>query len=629
MIAGLLAALAAAPVASSEPPTRPAEPARVKKQIAGAVISPDWVDDPSRALPYIQEAAEAGYRTFNFSVRNQKRSLLDPAVRDAVGELVSLCHRHALRAMLDTDPTWWGDVIAEQRPEAALQLTESVEATCRDGAYSFVAPMSPAGSGKGLATVLFAGIPAVFQADGNDFRRVPTADLAWQWMNGNKGVIVTGNVKGGYEGKLIFYVDFKTFGLADLAHPTYLKAQRQLLDLYRGIPLDAIGWDEPGKGPTTLTTFKTGEGFSKFFQQQNGYALEDRLVWLDHGDGRPEAVKLRCDYYRTLSEMNYRAQKEHNDYALELFGKNLMLGTHQTWSGLGPDLTAGVMDYFKLGKVSTAAWTDGSWNNQPFKFVVYNFMLAESLKKELRRRDAYYNDWGRWVPVVEDMRFATRFQMLFHINWWNIFYSDSTELILNYRQEPLRTLAQQDVANLDAFDAFVGDRFFPHTDVAIFYGWESMAALSKSLVGPLYATFANLSLCLADSGLFGAQVSSEGILHAVPDKRTFTVSGHRYRVLVVPFGVVMSGPVYGKIMQMCAAGVPVVFYGPPPAYLAETGKDITAEFAKAAGFKPFAFAEYETLRKFGGPWPKRRRSMSFRSHSESRGSTVRAQSHGL
>jgi len=48
--------------------------------------------------------------------------------------------------------------------------------------------------------------------------------------------------------------------------------------------------------------------------------------------------------------------------------------------------------------------------------------------------------------------------------------------------------------------------------------------------------------------------------------------------------------------------VPVVFYGPPPAYLAETGKDIAAEFAKSAGFKPFSFAEYETLRREWESW---------------------------
>ena len=209
-------------------------------------------------------------------------------------------------------------------------------------------------------TVLFAGIPAVFKQTDSGFQRLSNADVAWQSMNANDGVIVTGTVKGGGEDKLIFYVDFKTFTFADVVHPVYLKAQRKLLDMYRGIPLDGIGWDEPGKGIALVDTFKTGEGFSCLFQQRNGYSLEDRLVWLDHGDGSAEAIKVRCDYYRTLVEMNYCAQKAFNLYAKEIFGRDLMLGTHQTWSGLPMDFTAGCMDYFKLGKLLTAAWTDGS-----------------------------------------------------------------------------------------------------------------------------------------------------------------------------------------------------------------------------------------------------------------------------
>ena len=567
---------------------------RVEKQLAGANISPDWVEDPSRAAPYVKEVAEHSYQTLLLFVRYQKRTVADPAVRDAVRELVSVCHRHGLKAMLDTDPTWWAAVTVERHPEAALHVVTSVEATCRSGVFSFNAPLSLIDGVPG--TTLFSGIPAAFRPTVDGFVRVPNGDLAWNWTNTNEGVVITGNVKDKYDGKLVFYVEFKAFALADLAHPAYLKAQQELLDMYHGIPLDGLGWDEPGKCMGSLSTFKTGEGFTKFFQTQNGYSLADHLIWLDHGDGTAKAVKVRCDYYRTLSEMNYLAQKEHNDYASRLLGKNLMFGTHQTWAGVPRDLAGGVMDYFKLGQVSTAAWTDGSWDCAPLKYQAYNFTLAESLKKELGRRDAYYNDYGAHVPAVENMRFANRFKMLYHINWWNIWFSDSAENILTYRQEPLRAFAKQDVANLDTFDAFVDDRFFPQTDVAILYAWESIAACPKWLADSYYMMFLNLSLCLADSGLFGAEVSTDGIGNATIEKGTFAVSGHRYRLLVVPYGVVLSHSVYRKIMQMCAAGVPVFFLGPPPAYEVETGNDIAATFAEAAGFKPFSFAEYTTLK---------------------------------
>jgi len=56
--------------------------------------------------------------------------------------------------------------------------------------------------------------------------------------------------------------------------------------------------------------------------------------------------------------MNFIAQERHNRYAKKIFGKHLIFGTHQTWSGIPTDLAGGVMDYFHLGKVLTAAWTD-------------------------------------------------------------------------------------------------------------------------------------------------------------------------------------------------------------------------------------------------------------------------------
>jgi len=561
-----------------------------KKQIAGFIVSPDWIEKPLLSERYIKEMAEHGYLAAVLFVRHQKRSVLDEKVRDAVREIVDLCHRYSLKVILDTDPTFWAPAFVEVHPEAALHVIKGIDTKSIDGLFEFRVPLpSPE-----MTPYIFSSIVAVFKEDGASYKYIQEKDISYEWMSIYQGVLIKGSVKGGYSGSLVFYVAFKTFALADLSHPLYLEGQKKLLDMYKGIPLDGFGWDEPGKY-AAQGYLKSGEFFPEFFRRMNGYDFYQHLIYMDHYDNTSEAVKVRCNYYRTLSEMNFIAQKEHNDYARSLFGGGLIFGTHQTWSGIPADLASGVMDYFRLGRVLTASWTDGSWDCSQFKYQAYFFMLAESIKKELGFRDAYYNDWGTIFPPVENMRLANRFKMLFHINWFNIFFSDSSETLFNYRMEPLKSYAKEDVKNLDAFDGFIGDKFYPHTDVAILYSWESIATAPKWLARLYYMLFANISLNLVDGGLFGVQMSCDTLSDAKVEKGVFTAGRYRYRLLIVPYGYVLPSAVYSKIKKLLELDVPVIFLGPAPEFESESGKSILYDFAGYAGFKPVSFMDYQQL----------------------------------
>lgn len=561
-----------------------------KKQIAGFIVSPDWIENPSLSEKYIREITRQGYGATVIFVRHQKRSVFNERVRDAIAEITDMCHKNNLKVILDTDPSFWAASFVESHPETALYVFKGVDVHLFDGNFEFKAPLPKAES---YAPYVFGKIIAVFHINRGLWEQVSIGDVSYEWMNIYQGTLIKGSVRGISSGHLTFYLTYKTFALADLSHPVYLEGQKQLLRFYQGIPLDGFGWDEPGKY-TVQNFYKTGEFFPEFFRGLNNYELSSMLIYLDHNDNTPQSVKVRCDYYRTLSEMNFIAQKQHNDYASSLFGDNLIFGTHQTWSGIPADLAAGEMDYFHLGKVLTAAWTDGSWDCSQFKYQAYYFMLAEGLRKELGLRDAYYNDWGSTIPAVENMRFATRFKMLFNINWFNIFFSDFSESLLNYRMKPLADIAAQEVKNLDIFNNFIGDDFLPYTEVAVLYAWEGIASAPKYLVRLYYMMFANLSLNLVDSGIFGAQVSCSAIADAVVSKGFFTIGEHSYKVLLVPYGYVLPAEVYHKIKEMCRSGITVIFFGPAPEFEAENGKDISRDFARMVGFKPFSFYEYET-----------------------------------
>ncbi len=562
------------------------------KQVAGMILSPDWIADPRRADPYIREMADHNYAVVDLFVRHMRFTVLDPAVHAAVKSIVSAVHRRGMKCILDTDHTFWGVMLAERHPEAALWVIGGYETIIREGRFQ-VRAVYPRLDGQ----VHFQELCAVFQPSAGGFRQFPLSRVRFDWQNYSQpdpGILLQGSISGRCSGPMVFYVAFKTYGYADLAHPRYLQLQKQILDQYADVPLDGMGWDEPGKGMAHMGFFKAGAGFLRFFRQRQGYDLRSRLIFLDHLDGTSPAVKIRCDYYDALNEMNYIAQKQHNDHARKLAGKKrkLIFGTHQTWSGLPADMAGGVVDYFRLGRVLTAAWTDGAWDFDP-KYPSFNFMLAEGLRKELGLRDAYYNDWTARLPVIEDMRFANRYKMLFHVNWFNIFFSDHSESLLNWRLEPVKSAAKREITRLDRFDALLGDNLWAHTDVAWLFLWEGMAAAPKWYTRVHYTACANTAQQLADRGLFAAMMGVDSIRRARIGRGAFSVGPFTYKVLIVPLAYAIPMDVYRKVLRMAEQGVAVVFVGPPPSFAAENGRALGADFARRIGFRPFSFADYQ------------------------------------
>ena len=579
------------------------EKTQTSRQLSGFPLSPLLIEQPELARPYLEQTARMGHFATILFIRHMHRNVLDRRVHDAVSEVVRMGHELGLKVVLDTDHYCWGGEFVETHPEAALWAIIPVEAFVQDGRFEFCVNF------PGMAGLtLFEEISAVFCPDGSNYRGLPPQDMQVDWMHifaPKCGLRLKGWIPDSVSGNLVFYVAVKSLGLADVAHPEYLKAQEAMLDAYADIPLDGFGWDEPGKGMEELTCYKAGAGFLGFFQQINGYDLRSQLIYLDHLDGTPKSVQVRHDYYRTLVEMNLIAQRRHNDYAKELFGPNLILGTHHTWSGYSPDLAGGVIDYFKLGQVLTAAWTDGGWSLE-VKYSLHNFMLAEGLKKELGFRDAYYNDWGLQFPEVEDMRLANRLKMLFHVNWFNscgnegdasgsMGVENAPDKLLGFARVPEKSMAQQDVTNLNRFDQMVGDDFYAHTDVALLYNWQTLAVYPKWLIRAFYTGFTNMSLHLVDQGLYAAIMSGDGLLKAQIGKGSFTVNDLTYRVLVLPYAGAMAEAVYQKVMAICEAGVPVIAVGPPPEFLLETGRNIGEDFAGRVGIKPVSFQEYANV----------------------------------
>jgi len=562
-----------------------------RKQIIGFMLSPEWIANPALADPFIADMADHGYTAAILFVRHMALNVRDPEVRDAVKTIAISVKKRGVKFVLDTDWMHWGERFVALRPEAAGGVIGSYQALAQSGYFEFHAAM-PSVNGmilfERLAAVYKSGVKGHVLLSGNDFsyeRQSGSFDLKIP------GVLIRGKLSEPYSGPLTFYVIFKTFGLPDVSHPSYLAAQKEMLDQYRDVPLDGISWDEPGKGIGLMNYFKAGNGFLEFFKKTNGYDLLPDLIYLDHLDGSEKAAKIRCDYYRTLVEMNFIAQREHNEYAKQLFGKDILLGTHHTWSGLPSDLATGCMDYFYLGRVLNAAWTDGGWSFET-RLSAFNLALADGLRHELGLRDAYYNDWTRLYPTVEEMRFANRHKMLYHVNNFLMDYSEFCEGHINFQFNSLKAEAKAEVRHMDDFDALIGNRA-AWSDIACLHCWEGAAAAPKWMSRAMYTVNANIVLHLADRNIFPRIMGVESVRRAVVSQTAFTTGNLSYRAIIVPYAHAVPKDVYDKLMAMAEAGVAVIFIGPPPEFSA-AGERLNMDFANRIGMKSFGIIDYQT-----------------------------------
>lgn len=560
--------------------------ARVRKQIAGGFMSPEWVKNPDLAEPYIKRAAKAGYFAWVMFTRQMKQSIEHPRVHAAMKKISRLMHKHGIKFILDTDPTWWAEELIEERPETALWCITPARTTAVNGAFYKLVPAPGVKSPQHV----FKEVSALYIFPDGKPRLLKKKDYSFDWQNRNKpmdGTDIKGRIKNGYSGPVLIYVAVTQSALIDHAHPSYLKMQRKLLNCYRDVKIDGVCWDEPGKGHGKLTEFRAGEGLLALFKERNGYDLRSKLIYLDHFDGTPEAVRVRGDYFSTMSDMHYRAQQAHNRHARRLWGKDIICGSHQTWSGLPCDLGAGVMDHIKLGELLTGAWTDGGVDFER-KINAFPLMLADSIKKELCQRDSYYNNWS-YSPSVELNKFFLRYMTLYHINTFIHTYSYHSETLCNMQVEPIKSVYDKEQIMLDRFDQLVGERL-SDTDVAIWYGWEGYAAAPKWCARATYTFFQNISLILTDRGVYGDFVSGPAIAGAKIENKRLVMGENSYRVIVVPNAHAIPREVYRALIRAAKAGVKVVFTGLPPQFT-ETGNKI--DFCKTMSVEPVTISDFE------------------------------------
>ena len=565
---------------------------RNRNPIMGLWLNEPAVKDPSIVDDLVLKLADAGYKVVRIFLRNSDFTFTSPEIVALVGRAVELAHKKGMLAVLDCEPHLIAGLeMGRRRPEAMGSKLVKAEAAVVDGRW--VMDVDSPGTLGGDS--YFDGVEAAFlQADGK------TLPIELEYLkSGNthsrerfhrehlyvEGSAISfrhvcslcGELPGVKSASLTVYLRFSCRTLADFWADGFKSYYDELVETYRAVPLDGIGWDEPAIDGD-WRSYRYGDGFAKAFERLNGYRLKDKLNLLDAPGASPEAVKVRLDYYRTLNEGLAQAQANLIAKAREVFGRDdLICGTHHTWQGEGGinDYRAGAIDYFRLNDNMDAGYTDCSWWD-PCS-VAYAYVLASSLGRLSPSGEAEANTW-HFKPTVANVRTNVNLMLLMDITWFNIWVGSDYDTSM---QDTLHTWPETKrlaVAH-SQFQRKIGKRR-PAIDLAIWHGWEGVCAWNRpGLANAQKAFCLNTSHFLIQNSIAADFVDSRLLADSRIEGSRLVNSLGSYSALVIPYAMAMPRAAFEKCVAFAKAGGRLVFVGTPVCF-DENGLSLAEDFAK-------------------------------------------------
>ncbi|MBI4720497.1 MAG: hypothetical protein HY770_04630 [Chitinivibrionia bacterium] len=571
----------------------------------GIWINEPMFRDPEHVERAVDTLAESGYGIVRLFLRNSNFTHRSPEFIAVVARAVERAHARGLRAVLDCEPHLIvGGDMGRQYPDAMGCKLVRVSSPVIDGHW-LLRVDAPRAVG---ADPIFDGVEAAYLQHGGETRETTLdfdvrrethfyrngdihRELVYRegtQMSHRRTIELRGTLPDVKSGELLAYVRFSARTLADFWSEGFKLYFDDLLERYRSIPLDGVGWDEPAIDGD-WSSYRYGTAFATAFEQLNGYKLSDKLHLLDAGGMSGEAAKTRLDYYRTLNEGLARSQANLNAKARELWGQDLIYGTHHTWQGEGGinDYRAGAVDYFRLNDNMDAGYTDCSWWDQAS--VAYAYTLASSLGRLTPSGEADVNTW-HFKPTVANTRRNVNLMTLMNIDWFNIWFGSDSDCIM---QEGHYTWPET-VKRMQAhrkLQLAIGRRK-PVVDVAVWHGWEGVCGWNRAGLANVQKAF-----CLNTSELF----IKRGIAADFVDSRLLAesrIEGGRlvnrlgaYRTLIVPYALAMPRKAFDACVAFARSGGRLVFVGTPVAF-DEDGTSLTADFARLLDMPEMTAEQY-------------------------------------
>jgi len=556
-------------------------------QMIGIYFSPRMLHKQEIVEKNILKAKKLGYSWVCFHAGwHTHVTIADKIVHDAIKKSTIFAKNLGMKVMVDMSPEWWMRSFIDYYPESSQWLVIKVEGISENGKFTVSGKMPDVGE---YWQIVFEEICCSYICNKGESQIVKIKNFDLEPFYSEKSFILNGELEKKYNGEIIIYIAFSVFSWMDMASPFYLKLQKDIVDMYKDVKLDGIQWDEPGKVLGCLEGYKAGKFFFEKFKEEKGYDLKEKLIYLDKYIEKIESAKIRNDYYGFLVDILFKAQKEFNDYAKKVFG-NIEFGIHHTWSGFHIDIKAGCIDYFKLGRNLTASFTDCAWD---IGGVAYNYYLSDSIRKELKLKDAYVNDWSK-VTSCEEISYFGRLKLLFDLKWKNIYLGEYGDGIFLYSTNRINKIHKETVRDLENFGKIISGKYLPYSEIAIWHHWEGIAYLNKDEYTLLYYEKNLIDFCekSLENNLWFDFVSTSSLEKLEIGKDVFFINGKPYKVLILPWATVFPSEIWYKIKQLVEKNFNIIFIGPFPQITIDTKKYISNEFFEIIGIEKFTLDKY-------------------------------------
>lgn len=564
--------------------------------------------NPNRVREAMYDLAKSGFGIVRIMLRNTNFTHRSPRVVAAVSVAVKAAHEQGMRVALDCEPhaaPVAGDM-GREFPEAMGSYLYRAQASIVNGTFK-LRINSPVAEAQ---MPVFSGIEAAFLKIEDRLTRLEPFpyDLRWEVemhkdgfcraeqdylpgiINGRRHCMVSGHLDAPGGSELIAYLKISDSLLVDFWSDGFRRYFESLLECYRDIPLDGFGWDEPAVAGE-WDCYRYGTAFAEAFERINGYQLADRLWLLDECGMNANSARVRLDYYQTLNEGVFQAQNHFITKACELFGNDLLLGTHHTWRGEGSnhDYRAGAVDYFRLNDNMDAGYTDCCWWDMGS--VYYAYVLASSLGRLTSSGEAECNTW-HWKPTNTQAQYHARLMSLMDVTWFNIWYGDNADTCqypAHYTWAKTLTSMRQHRA-----DQLLIGAARPVVEIAIWHGWEGVCALNRADVASAHKAFyINTSEALCERNIPFDFIDSRLLENSAVEGDELVTALGRYRIVVLPYAMILSRAAWGKCVAFASAGGKLTFIGPVPEMDA-TGVPLRNEFSELLEMPPLSLADYLT-----------------------------------
>ncbi|MGE9295471.1 MAG: hypothetical protein ACQKBV_04205, partial [Puniceicoccales bacterium] len=258
-----------------------------------------------------------------------------------------------------------------------------------------------------------------------------------------------------------------------------------------------------------------------------------------------------------------------------------------------------------LGEVSSAAFTDTGWDVSGHSETVYNYVLVDSLRKELKKPLSYINDWSK-KPRTVWYDYYTRLKMLYRTEWFMIFLGRCAESFPTFPWDKRWPDLGRNAQQLEAFREAIPEKLETHSEMAVWFSWESPVYQERAR-DRYVRLWMTCNYNLVEQGLkrsrFFDYVSTRALESAKVSDGKIVISGTEYRRLVLPYAALVSSAIWKNLKACAKVGVELIFVGPPPSRLWDTGEDIASEFSELLGVARVDDKSYDAMLTSQRPTP--------------------------